>query len=1448
MEFTGERFVPDLDGEIRLEHYHRYAIALELVKGKVVLDLACGEGYGTFMLSKYAHRILGMDISDDAILDAQKKYATKAENLRFQQGSASNLTLENSTFDVVVSYETIEHLFEQSEMLSEIRRVLKPDGILIISSPNKPVYSRGGEYQNNFHVKELDFFEFDELLKKQFKAVDYFGQCLQIGSVIKSINQKRDCFRAWSDDGEFIKPETANFPDPVYFIAVCASSSQYLPEVLPSVFYPNTFDLLAQYQGYAVWANATNNDINEARRVIQAQEEELQKIGTWAKGLDSLLSSSRQREQSLVDSRNEAVAWAESLEIQLKNIQNRYLELIFHNDKIAYLGQYSNYYADKANSVIQASNSWVITKPLREVRRWISSPIKLAKRYAKLFFILIKRIYQKLPFSYATKNKHKILIRNFCPWLLRLSNRVNNFSYSGEATTALTLSSRSLEIDFELPASSKPIVSVIIPIYGKIEFTLACLRSIAKHPSKTPFEVIVINDCSTDNSAEILAEIKGLKVYSNSKNQGFIRSCNFAARISAGQYIYFLNNDTEVTKGWLDNLYQTFSDLPGTGIVGSKLIYPDGTLQEAGGIIWSDGSAWNFGKNQDANLPVFNYAREVDYCSGASIMISRDIFEDMGGFDEIYAPAYCEDSDLALKVRKAGYRVIYQPSSVVIHFEGVTSGADITQGVKAYQVENSKKLFSRWQGHLVEHQIPGGDVDRAKDRRAKRRVLVLDHCTPTPNQDAGSVTVFNLLLLLREMDFQVTFIPEDNFLYMSEYTTALQRVGIEVLYAPYVVSIEAHLKEYGSRYDLIFLFRPTVVERNIEALRQYCPKAKVLFHTVDLHFLRMQREAELLNDKAKMKQAAVMRQREFAAIRVVDATIVHSSAELELLRPECPVEKISVFPLIMDVPGTNKSFSDRRDIVFVGGYQHTPNIDAVQFFVSEIMPLLRKQLPGVRFYVVGSKPPDEITTLACEDVIITGFIEDLTSMLDKMRVSVVPLRYGAGIKGKVGSAMAVGLPVVATSIAAEGMSLTDGENILVADGVEAFASTVVSLYESEVLWNKLSEEGLKYADQAWGAEAAWDILANILSEIDIHTERGPNKLSLYMGRTIAPEANNKPPVKNSRGTETEARQEYLQKIQQELSIYEKQVKVHDLPEIYHYWSNKFLAQIFQEAGVKSIEGFFVDNLLEAKKRTRSSPAHFVSIGSGNCDLEINIAKLLVSVGCQDFIFECVEINPVMLERGKVLARENGLSANMKFIEADFNSWRASKQYDAVMANQSLHHVTDLEYLYDQIKIGLQDKGSFVISDMVGRNGHQRWPESLEIVNRFWKEMPASYKFNALLKRHEEQYENWDCSKEGFEGIRAQDVLPLLVQRFECEKFIGFGSAIDIFVDRCFGHNFNPNSEWDRDFIERVHAEDEALLKNRKLTPTHMLAVFVKNLYVPPFFSRGLDPISSIRNQ
>ena len=1169
MQFTGERYMPTEAGRIQLEHYHRYATVMELVSGKTVLDVACGEGYGSAMLADAAVHVTGVDISDEAVEHAARSY--QKANLVYRQGSAIALDFADASFDVVVSFETIEHLAEQEDMLREIRRVLRPQGVLVISSPNRPVYSEESGEHNEFHVKELDFGEFDALLKQQFGAIRYLGQRMLMGSVIQLLDGQPSAYRAWHLEGAQMLPGAAGLTDPVYFVAVCAADAGDLPvavSTMTSLLYPEKLDLVKHYVGFAKWAQDQNQVIAErdaeklslievlkerdlaigardaqVRQLTQAVEGNAVQAAHSAgqiDGLNQAISAGYRRVEELARTVAQYQAWTTQAnqgiserddhilrqnklrleregQLAEKNAHIAHLnELIVARDgQVAHLdnrtlhldelivardGQIAHLDRLLAESEgrlqrMAATNSWRLTLPLREARRWLSSPKQQVRRYGRAALTLTGRSSetQAGPAHASVAPPAKLASVSVAP----PAAAIVPVAVSVPAVLPETTPRTSVVVPAAIQPSAHPLVSVVIPIYGKIDYTLRCLASIAAHPPAAAFEVIVVDDCSPDDSVAVLNGVPGIRLVRNEVNQGFIRSCNHGARLALGEYVYFLNNDTEVLAGWMDELLRTFATFPGTGLAGSKLLYPDGRLQEAGGIIWQDASAWNFGRFQDPALPVYNYAREVDYISGASIMLTKALFDDLGGFDELYLPAYCEDADLALKVRARGYRVIYQPLSAVIHHEGISSGTDTSQGVKAYQIENFKKLYQRWHTQLDEHMPNGINVDAEKDRGATRRALVLDHCTPTPNQDAGSVIAYNIMLLLRDMGFQVTFIAEDNFLYMPEYTAALQRAGIEVLYAPYVISVEQHLVAHGARYDLVSLFRPGVVDRHLAAVRRYCPKAKALFHTVDLHFLRMSREAALQADAVKQRAADAMKQRELAAICLCDGAILHSTVELEMVRRDLPTANLHVFPLVMDIPGTRVAFAQREDIVFVGGYQHTPNVDAVQYFVAEVMPLLRQRLPGVRFYVVGSQPPPAILALAADDIVIKGFVDDLAPLLDTMRVSVAPLRYGAGIKGKIGSAMAQGLPVVATPLAAEGMSLTDGLNILIADGAAALADTIVRLYRDEALWNHISAEGVAFADAAWGAEAAWQSLAAITTNLGMPTERGERPLNLY---------------------------------------------------------------------------------------------------------------------------------------------------------------------------------------------------------------------------------------------------------------------------------------------------------------------------------------------------------------
>ena len=310
--------------------------------------------------------------------------------------------------------------------------------------------------------------------------------------------------------------------------------------------------------------------------------------------------------------------------------------------------------------------------------------------------------------------------------------------------------------------------------------------------------------------------------------------------------------------------------------------------------------------------------------------------------------------------------------------------------------------------------------------------------------------------------------------------------------------------------------------------------------------------------------------------------------------------------------------------------------------------------------------------------------------------------------------------------------------------------------------------------------------------------------------------------------------DYESRLAKEVEYFRSIENVHNLPDIFHYWSNKYLVPKYQQFGFSNPTEFFLKYMTQVCIRSPNRDHWFLSIGAGNCEFEVELAQKLLGAGIENFRFESLDLNAFMLERGKALAQERSVAHMFKFTEKDINSWTPEHSFTVVMALQSLHHILELELLFDKIHAILEPDGFFLTDDIIGRNGHMRWPEALEIVNQFWDELPERYKYNHQLKRLEIQYDNWDCSTEGFEGIRAQDILPLLIERFHFELFVGFANVIDIFIDRNFGHNFDPNSKSDLEFIDRVHFADEEAIEKGLIKPTHMTAALVKS---PPLQAR-----------
>lgn len=621
----------------------------------------------------------------------------------------------------------------------------------------------------------------------------------------------------------------------------------------------------------------------------------------------------------------------------------------------------------------------------------------------------------------------------------------------------------------EFPQVEHPEVSVILVLYNRAELTLACLRSLLASDFKS-LEIILVDNASTDATPQLLRQIQGVKMIRNRQNLHYLRACNQAGQLATGRYLLFLNNDARLFPDSLTHAWNLMERETTIGAVGGKIILPDGTLQEAGSIIWRDGSCLGYGRGDHPNAPSYQFRRPVDYCSAAFLLTRRDLFKQMGGFDPAYAPAYYEETDYCVRLWKQGKSVIYDPQVVIQHYEFASS--DSQDSAIALQADHQAIFAQKHAAWLAQQYEPRPEniVLARIARTQQRRILFIDDRVPHRYLGSGFTRANRILNLMVKLGYFVTVFPMNFAVDNWQTLYSDLPLEVEVIDGSGADRLEALLQERSRFYDLIFVSRP----HNMRALKTVLAKINlslnqipIIYDAEALYCLRYVAQQKL---SGMALTAGAIAQQIAAEVTLTEGSqcvIAVSEAERQqFLTYGCT----SVYTLghALETQPTPNAFGDRTHLLFVGAIHaaDSPNADSVVWLSQAIFPLIQKQLASTaELIIAGTNYIEAINYEIWRDgnpaIKVLGTVPDLTPLYNQARLFVAPTRYGAGIPHKVHEAAARGVPVVATSLIAQQLGWEPEVDLLVADNTEGFAAACVRLYQDEALWQQLQQNALK---------------------------------------------------------------------------------------------------------------------------------------------------------------------------------------------------------------------------------------------------------------------------------------------------------------------------------------------------------------------------------------------------
>ncbi|BFG74349.1 hypothetical protein PTKU46_23820 [Paraburkholderia terrae] len=1073
-EFTGERYLPGVAGPIQYEHYHRYLFSAPLCEGKDVLDIASGEGYGSAVLAQSARSVVGVDIDAQAVERARERYSEQP-NLRYEHGSATAIPLPDASVDIINSFETLEHFHEHEAFMTEARRVLRPNGLMIISTPNRPIYSPPGSPPNEYHVRELDREEFAQWLKSGFKHFVLYEQKPTAGSLL--FREGREGAREvtyWSEKGVGEYQSTRGIVDPVYFIAI-ASDGQ-LPDPNDDVLegslsfaqYDNSRNAHAGAQAVEIARLTTEtlargDEIGrltaETVRLTEAvlvRDEEIGRLTVEAVRLNNEIISRNQeiaRLNAIPDRRNQRDSVSPDVAEQLAELAAQ-----VKKSNIALSALQGTTYSTEplqqdGNSLrrenaslrgeidaIMHSTSWRLTKPLRYVSRRL----------------------------HPAKRKLSAAARSGAPL-----NTSTDAKAQGRATWLPVIPDA--EIPFQ--QSAHPCAKIIVVQSTSGKALDRCLATLSAHTTGVPYAVSVVGDVDAQRVSKF-----GGEAVQNKNARSSLSSLKDSIGPFDGDFIVLVSDELIAHSSWLESVQEAFARFPDAAAISALILDEHGHVDAAGAAIGIDANLYPNCVGLTPDDPAVNSVMRVTCAGPGFIAIRKVVWDGICEQFDSESPFRAGLVSIGLILAGLGKNTYMQPFA---RFTRMSDVADATA------VEDRKwtDAHQRWilRGRFEKTFTATDAANNVLALAARPKIVIVDAFVPKPDQDSGSTDVFWYMRIFHAFGYQVSFIAAFEEEPKESYADALRRWGVRVQYARGLESLNDLVINEAKDAQVVLVQRVIVARHVIEPLRAAAPGVKVVFGTVDLHYLREERAAIHERSAEALDYALLLRREEIRAVSLSNATIVVSRLENDILKGLLQDANVHRIPIPRLPARSKKTFGERAGVVFIGGFAHRPNLDAVNFLVKEIWPLVRERMPNATLCVAGSNVTAEVQSLnsPSNGVKILGYVENLEEVFDAARISVAPLRFGAGIKGKVVSSLLHGLPCVLSKVASEGMGLIDGEQVLEGESAAEIADAIVRLHEDPELWARIADAGFAAAIEEYSVESVAGKLSSLLDSIGI---------------------------------------------------------------------------------------------------------------------------------------------------------------------------------------------------------------------------------------------------------------------------------------------------------------------------------------------------------------------------